>query len=83
MADTVTVGQELEGRILDAVSKSNTVTIEALKVLTDAIQPVVSIAASVTPPLAYDFGERLIASQRKFAEDLLHLTARLTPTPAK
>jgi hypothetical protein len=83
MADTVTVGQELEGRILDAVHKSNTVAFEAMKVLTDAIQPVISVIPSVTPPLAYDFAEQLMASQRKFAEDMLHLTARLTPTTAK
>ncbi len=80
MADTATVGQDLEGRILGAVRKSNMVTVEAMKVMTDAFQPVVAVIPSVTPPLAYDFAEKLIVSQRKFAEDMLHVTARLTPT---
>ena len=80
MAGTLTVGQELEGRILDAVQKTNTVTIEGLKVLANAIQPVVTVIPTVTPPLAYDFMERLLVSERKFAEDVLHLTAKLTPT---
>ncbi len=79
MADTLTVGQELEGRILDAVNKSNTVTLESVKVFTDAIQPAVAVIPSVTPPLAYDFAKHLIASQRKFAEDLLHMTVKFTP----
>jgi hypothetical protein len=83
MAETLTVGQDLEGRILDAVRKGNTVTLEALKVLTDAMQPVMAVIPTVTPPLAYDFAERLVATERKFAEDMLHLTTRLTPTPAK
>ena len=37
----------------------------------------------MTPPLAYDFAEQLMATQRKFAEDVLRATARLTPAPAK
>ncbi|HTS97577.1 MAG TPA: hypothetical protein VMI33_13240 [Streptosporangiaceae bacterium] len=80
MAEIATVGQDLEGRILGAVHRSNTVTVEAMKVLTDAMQPVVAVIPSVTPPLAYDFIEKLIVSQRKFAEDMLHVTAKLTPT---
>jgi len=79
MADTLTVGQDLEGRILDAVHKNNTVAIETMKVMTDAIKPVISVIPSVTPPLVYDFGEQFLVSQRKFAEDMLHLTAKLTP----
>ncbi len=79
MADTVTVGQDVEGRILDVVHRTNGVTIEALKVLTDAIRPVTSVIPAVTPPLVYDFGEKLMASERKFAQDIMHLTERLTP----
>ena len=82
MADTVTVAREMEGWMLDMVGKSNAVALEALKVMTDAIQPLTSAIPSVTPPLVYDFAEHLMASERKFAGDVLHLTARLTPTPA-
>jgi len=83
MAGTLTVGQELEGRILDVVQKSNNVTIEGLKVLADAFQPVMTVIPTVTPPLAYDFMERLIVSERKFAEEVLHLTTKFTPAPTK
>jgi hypothetical protein len=83
MADTVSVGQDIEGRILDAVRRSNGVTIEALRVATKAIQPVTSVIPAVTPPLVYDFTGKLLASERKFAEDMLHLTERLTSAPGK
>ena len=84
MAGTVTVGQEVEGRILDAVHRTNGVTIEAMKVLTGAIQPVASMIPAVTPPLVYDFAGKLMASERKFAEDMLHLMGRFAPpAPAR
>jgi hypothetical protein len=82
MTDTATVTQELEGWILDAVHKTNTVAYEALKVLTDAVKPMTAAIPSMTPPLAYDFVEQLMSSERKFAEDVLRLTAQLTPTKA-
>jgi hypothetical protein len=81
MADTATVARELEGWVLDAVRKNNTVAIEAMKVLADAMQPVTAIIPSMTPPLVYDFAGRLAASERKFAVDTLHLTERLAPKP--
>ena len=82
MTDTATVAQEMEGWILDAVHKTNTVAYEALKVLTDAVKPVTAAIPSVTPPLAYDFVEQFMSSERKFAEDVLRLTAQLTPAKA-
>lgn len=83
MTDTAIVASELEGWMLDAVHQGNTVALEAMKVVTDAVQPVTAVIPSVTPPIVYDFAGQLLASQRKLAEDMLHLTARLTPTPAK
>ena len=83
MTDTLTVGQDLEGRILDAVHKSNTATLETMKVLGDVIQPAVAVIPSVTPPLAYDFAKQLITSQRKFAEEMLRMTAKFAPSAAK
>jgi hypothetical protein len=79
MTDTVTVAREMEGWALEMLRKSNAVALEAMTVLADAIQPVTSVIPSVTPPLAYDFAEQFMASERKFAEDMLHLTERLTP----
>ena len=98
MTDTVTVGQELQGQILDAVRKSQEMAIEAIKTWTDALQPMTSAMPPVTLTLpladklpkpeefvgnAYNFAEQLLASQRKFAEDVFHVTAPLTAVPAK
>jgi len=82
MTDTATVAKELEGWMLDAVHKTNTVAYEALKVLTDAVKPVTAAIPSVTPPLAYDFVGQFMSAERKFAQDVLHLTAQLTPAKA-
>lgn len=83
MTDTMTATKELEGWILGAVDKGNTLTLETLKVLTDAVQPVTMVLPSLTPPLAYDLVEHLMAGEVKFAESVLHLTIRLTPAPVK
>ena len=83
MADTLTVGQELESYILDTVRKSEVVAVEAINVFIDAMQPVTAAIPGMTPPLAYDFAEQLLATQRKFAEDVFRATARLTPAPPK
>jgi len=96
MTDTVTVGQELQSQILDAVRKSQEMAIEAIKTWTDALQPMRSAMPPVTLPLAdklpkpeefvgsaYNFAEQLLASQRKFAEDVFHVTAPLMAVPAK
>jgi len=83
MAETLTIGQDMEGRILEAVRRSDAVAVEALKVLFGAIRPVTPAIRSVTPPLVYDFTEELLASQRKFAEEVLHLAGRHAPALAK
>ena len=82
MTDTATVVRELEGWILDAVHKTNAVTYEALKVMTDAVKPVAAAIPAVTPPLAFDFVEQFVATERKFAEDVLRLSAQLGPAKA-
>ena len=96
MTDTITAGREMQEQILDAVRKSQEMAIEAIKTWTDAVQPVTSAMPPVTLPMAdklpkpeelvgnaYDFAEKLLASQRKFAEDVFHVTAPLTAAPAK
>ena len=88
MTDTVTVGQELQGQILDAVRKSQDMAIEAIKTFTDAVAPMTSALPPVTLPMvgklprpeefvgsAYNFAEQLLASQRKFAESVLEVTS--------
>jgi hypothetical protein len=83
MAETITIGQDVEGRLLEMVHRGDMVAIEALKLLFDAVKPVTPAIRSWTPPLVYDFTEELLASQRKFAEDLLHLTGRRASAMAK
>jgi hypothetical protein len=82
MTDSATVVRELEGWILDAIQKTNTVAYEALKVMTDAVKPVTAAIPVVTPPLAQDFVEQLVTTERKFAEDVLRLTTQLRPAKA-
>jgi hypothetical protein len=96
MTTTVTTGQELQGQILDTVRKSQEMAIEAIKTWTDALQPMTSAMHPVTLRLAdklpkpeefvgsaYNFAEQLLAAQRKFAEDVFHVTAPLMAVPAK
>ncbi|MGO8884639.1 MAG: hypothetical protein ACLPUO_22675 [Streptosporangiaceae bacterium] len=91
MADTYAVGQELQGQVLDTVRKSQEMALEAIKTWTDAVQPLTSAIPPVNVPMtdklpkpeefvasAYDFAEKLLASQRKFAEEVLRATAPLT-----
>jgi hypothetical protein len=82
MTDTATVTREMEGWILDAVHKTNAVAYEALKVMTDAVKPVTAAIPAMTPPLAYEFIGQLMVTERKFAEDVLRLTAQLAPAKA-
>ena len=83
MAETISVGQEMEGFILDTVRKTEEVAVGAIKIAVDAAQPVASEIPAVTPPLAYDFAGQLLASQRKFAEDVLRAAAQLMPATAE
>jgi hypothetical protein len=88
MTDTRTAGQEVQGEILNTVRKSQDAVVDAIKRWAEAVQ---SMTPSVPMPSlpyadklpkpeefvasAYDFAEQLLASQRKFAENVLHATA--------
>ena len=88
MTDTRAVGQEVQGQILDAVRKSQDTVVEAIKTWADTVQaitpslpavPAVPFTDKLPKPgelvaCAYDFAEQLLASQRKFAEDVLEAT---------
>src|ERR1039457_5157240 len=95
MAAPHPAGAELQGQILDAARTSQEMATEAIKTWADALQPVLSAMPPVTLPLAgklpkpeefvgstYNFAGQLLASQRKFAEDVFHVTAPLTAGPA-
>ncbi len=90
-----TVTQELTSEVLKTISKSQAAVVEAIETWAAAVQSIKPDLPRVNIPFAdklptphdvvanaYDFAERLLASQRKFAEDLLKATAPLLATPA-
>ncbi|HTP16779.1 MAG TPA: hypothetical protein VMK13_13200 [Streptosporangiaceae bacterium] len=92
MAESRSVGQELQGEILDAVRKSQAAVVDAIQTWATTVRaitpelPDVNLSFSDKLPKpqeliagAYDFAEQLLASQRKFAEDVLKATAPLLP----
>jgi hypothetical protein len=91
-----TATQELQGEILKTVRKSQEFVVDAIQAWADAVQAIKPPLPDVNIPFtdklpqpgefvagAYDFVEQLLASQRKFAEDVLAVTAPLyTSEPA-
>jgi len=107
MTDTRTASQEVQGEILNTVRKSQDAVVDAIKQWADMVRTMTPSIPMPSMPYtdqlpkpeefvasAYDFAEQLLASQRKFAEDVLHATtpmiaakngttARKTDSPAK
>jgi hypothetical protein len=93
-----TTTQELQGEILKTVRKGQEAVVDAIQAWADAVQsikpPLPDLNIPFTDKLpqpaefvasAYDFVEQLLASQRKFAEDVLAATTPLfvsEPAPA-
>ena len=86
----VSTTQEVQDEFLNTIRKSQETVIEAIKSWVDAVQSVTPKLPSVSVPLAdklpkpeevvanaYDFAEKLLAGQRKFAEDMVQA---LTPS---
>jgi hypothetical protein len=99
MTESRTTGQVQE-EILNTVRKSQAAVIEAIQTWASAVQSITPELPDVNLPFvdklpkpqelvasAYDFAEKLLASQRKFAEDVMQATAPLLPgkedAPAK
>ncbi|HTS97361.1 MAG TPA: hypothetical protein VMI33_12130 [Streptosporangiaceae bacterium] len=99
MSDFYTAGKQFQDEILSAVSKSQAAVIEAIQTWASAVKSITPDMPEVNLPFAeklpkaeefvtsgYDFAEQLLASQRKFAEDVLQATASALPAheaPAK
>jgi hypothetical protein len=91
-----TATQELQGEILKTVRKSQEFVVDAIQAWADAVQAIKPPLPDVNIPFTdklpqpselvagtYDFMEQLLATQRKFAEDVLAVTAPLyTSEPA-
>jgi hypothetical protein len=93
MASTSTSTQkELQDQFLSIVSKSQEMALDAIKSMVDTVQTITPKIPTVDVPFAdrlpnpqdivasgYDFAEKLLSSQRKFAGDVVKATAPLLP----
>ena len=90
MASTTT--QSLQDEVLSAVRKSQEAVIDAIRTWSETIQSITPKLPAVPVPgadklpkpeevvaSAYDFAEQLLASQRKFAEEVVKATTSLMP----
>jgi hypothetical protein len=84
--------QAVQNEVLNTVRKSQEAVIDAIKTWVETVQsitpkvPAVEIPGADKLPKpeevvagAYDFAEQLLASQRKFAEEVLKATGSLMP----
>ena len=90
MASTPT--QDLQNEVLITVRKSQESVIDAIKTWVETVQSITPKVPAVDLPFAdklprpedvvasaYDFAEQLLASQRRFAEEVLKATSALIP----
>ena len=84
--------QELQDQFLSMVRKGQEIALDVIKSMVDTIQTITPNIPSFDVPFAdrlpkpqdvvaggYDFAEQLLASQRKFAEEVLRATGSLRP----
>ena len=84
--------QDLQEDFLNALRKSQESVVDAIKTWVETIQSLTPKIPAVDLPFAdqlpkpeevvasaYDFAEQLLASQRRFAEEVIKATSALTP----
>lgn len=94
MASTSTSStqKELQDQFLSIVRKGQEIALEAIKTMVDTVQTITPKVPAVDLPFAdrlpkphdvvaggYDFAEKLLSSQRKFADEMVKATAPLMP----
>jgi len=92
MVTAITTAQELEEGFLSATRKGQEIVLEAIKTWVDTVQAFTPDLPAVQLPFAdlvpqpedvvsgaYDFAAQVLASQKKFAEDLIKTAAPLLP----
>lgn len=94
MASTSTAStqKELQDQFLSIVSKSQEMALDAIKSMVDTVQTITPRIPAVDVPFAdrlpkpqdvvasgYDFAQKLLTSQRKFADEVVKATAPLMP----
>ena len=90
MASTTT--QELQDQFLSIVSKSQEIALDAIKSMVDTVATITPKIPTVDVPFAdqlpkpqdvvasgYDFAQKLLTSQRKFANEVVKAAAPLLP----
>ena len=92
MPSTTTTQQELQDQFLSLVRKSQEMALDAIKSIVDTAATITPKIPSVDVPFAdrlpkpqdvvasgYDFAEKLLSSQRQFADEVVKATAPLLP----
>ena len=92
MASTTSTQQELQDQFLSIVRKSQEMALDAIKSMVDSIQTITPRIPAVDVPFAdrlpkpqdvvasgYDFAQKLLTSQRKFADEVVKAAAPLLP----
>ena len=93
MASTSTsTQQELQDQFLSIVTKSQEMALDAIKSMVDTVQTITPKIPTVDVPFAdklpkpqdvvasgYDFAQKLLSSQRKFADEVVKAAAPLLP----
>ena len=88
MTDSRTATLELQTQVLDSIRKGQEAVVDALRTWAEAVHsvtpslpvPAVPFSDKLPKPSdlvadAYDFAGQLLAAQRKFAEDVIQITA--------
>ena len=91
-----TTQQELQDQFLSMVRKGQEIALDVIKSMVDTIQTITPNIPSFDVPFAdrlpkpeelvantYDFAAQVLASQRKFAEEIVKTTAPLLPRETK
>ena len=89
---TTTTQQELQDQFLSIVRKSQEMALDAIKSMVDTVQTITPRIPTVDVPFAdqlpkpqdvvasgYDFAQKLLTSQRKFADEVVKAAAPLLP----
>jgi len=87
-----TTQQELQDQFLSMVRKGQEIALDVIKSMVDTIQTITPNIPSFDVPFAdrlpkpqdvvaggYDFAEKLLSSQRQFADEVVKATAPLLP----
>jgi hypothetical protein len=92
MATTTSTQKELQDQFLSMVRKGQEIALDAIKTMVDSVQTITPKIPAVDVPFAdrlpkpqdvvasgYDFAEKLLSSQRKFADEVVKAAAPLLP----